>query len=498
MHAWKQHLARLAPARLARRCDRVPWHLPCCGVGIPRAVGFLWLAAIANWAPTSAGLPPDSVPPGLEPTGGGADLPAGLVATEQLVRAAAEAAQLTAAGHWPAAERKLGEILEQLPADHWQHAWLQIQLAQLQRVRSQADRGLPAPGAEGEPDLTAPAADRQDVWWQHLQPLADPLLAVLASQPENGFDSRAAARGLLQLVELADSPTARPQQLALLDRLMRQGCPSHCRAAALLRRGQLLLLDGDPDAARFDLQQLLEQPGLSAADALLGRYLLAESLYQVAAWDDAAEHWEWLVERGVAEPAAGWLQLARLRLAEWHVSRQRWGEAARLLEPLLGTEPLERLAMPLPAAVVAEALYLQARCLISQAELESARNYLRAAESQLTGTQVAQASRIGWLIGETYMLQSDYPAALSAYWEVLELDGGDPRWRAAAMLQASRCQQALGRPERAEQICRRLLEELPASPFAVEARRWLAELSETKATARLADDRYKEGREAIR
>jgi tetratricopeptide (TPR) repeat protein len=468
----------------------VGWHVCYLTHALLRVSVCVVLTTAACWAQPSSLGPPEAPRPATEPPVSGAGRAAVSVASEQLVRGAVEAAELTAAGQLPAAERKLLELLEQIPSDRWQAAWLQIQLAQLQRVGG--------PAKEAGPGDEPFASDPQRGSWRYLQPLAEPLLEVLANEPEGDAAARLAARGVLQLVELADSPTDRPEQLILLDRLMRQGCPVHCRAAALLRRGQLLLLEGDPDAARFDLQQLLEQPERSDAETLLGRYLLAESLYQVAAWDEAAEHWEWLLAHGKPEPAAGWQQMATLRLAEWHVSRQRWGEAAALLEPLVGAEPPGRLATPLPAAVAVEAFYLKARCLISQAELDSARAFLRAAESKLTAVQVAQASRIGWLIGETYMLQGDYPAALSAYWEVLELAGGDPRWRAAAMLQASRCQQALGRPDRAEQLCRRLLEELPASPFAVEARRWLAELSETKATARLADDRYKEGREAIR
>lgn len=431
-----------------------------------------WAQSSSSGSSSSSGGG-DSSAPSTEHPGSGAGSSSAALPYERLIRVATEAAQLTSAGELAAAEQKLVELLGHVPVDHWQHAWLRIQLAQLRQVGD-------------------PAA------WRQLQPLAESLLEVLASDADDRFAAHMAARAVLQLVDLVGSSDDRPAQLALLDRLIAQGCPDHCRAATLLRRGQLLLLEGDPDAARFDLQQLLELPGRSEAEMLLGRYLLAESLYQVAAWDEAAEHWRWLVEQGTLEPAAGWLQLAMLRLAEWQISRQRWSEAASLLESLLGDQPLESLAASLPTGVAAEALYLQARSLISQAELESARSYLRAAESQLTPAQITQASRIGWLIGETYLLQGDYASALSAYWEVLEQADGDPRWRAAAMLQASRCQQALGRPDRAEQLCRRLLEELPASPFTVEAQRWLAELGETKATARLADDRYKEGREAIR
>ncbi len=80
-----------------------------------------------------------------------------------------------------------------------------------------------------------------------------------------------------------------------------------------------------------------------------------------------------------------------------------------------------------------------------------------------------------WMIGESFMHQRDYRAALREYLKV-DILYCYPRWQAAALLQAGKCQEQLQQPGDAAATYQRLHREHPDTKFDQEAALRLAQL----------------------
>ena len=76
------------------------------------------------------------------------------------------------------------------------------------------------------------------------------------------------------------------------------------------------------------------------------------------------------------------------------------------------------------------------------------------------------------MIGETYFHQENYEAALREYLRV-EILYPYPRWQAAALLQAGKCQGSLDRWKDAVELYGRLIKAYPKTEFTEEAQRRL-------------------------
>jgi TolA-binding protein len=73
-----------------------------------------------------------------------------------------------------------------------------------------------------------------------------------------------------------------------------------------------------------------------------------------------------------------------------------------------------------------------------------------------------------WMIGETYFHQSNYAAAIRAYYRVDALYD-QPHWRAAALLQAAKCHELNDQWKAAHQLYAQLRNDYPKTTFADEA-----------------------------
>ena len=82
-----------------------------------------------------------------------------------------------------------------------------------------------------------------------------------------------------------------------------------------------------------------------------------------------------------------------------------------------------------------------------------------------------------WMIGETHFHQKDYQAAVAAYLRVHILFAY-PRWQAASLLQAGKCQELLREFDKARSLYEEALDELPESPFHAELRTRLSALQQ--------------------
>ena len=77
-----------------------------------------------------------------------------------------------------------------------------------------------------------------------------------------------------------------------------------------------------------------------------------------------------------------------------------------------------------------------------------------------------------WLLGESYFLQRQYEAALTAYDATLDCKAF-PHWQAAALLQSAKCCEQLARKEEAHARYERVVQEFSSTTFAAEAKRRL-------------------------
>ncbi|XZE52800.1 tetratricopeptide repeat protein [Planctomycetaceae bacterium SH139] len=119
---------------------------------------------------------------------------------------------------------------------------------------------------------------------------------------------------------------------------------------------------------------------------------------------------------------------------------------------------------------------LRAQWLIRDAQLEPARELLTQFLQQPEVDRQLKA-RAQWLIGETHFLQRDYAAAVDAYRVVESLDDSG-HWTAAALLQAGRGFEQLGRTREATICYTGLLTRFAGTPFAANASHRLAALGE--------------------
>ncbi len=116
--------------------------------------------------------------------------------------------------------------------------------------------------------------------------------------------------------------------------------------------------------------------------------------------------------------------------------------------------------------------YLIGRCLAADAKFAEARGSYEKVIHSTTGGKTETAAMAQWMIGETFMHQKEYAAALREYLKV-EILYAYPAWQAAALLQAAKCHEFLDQWAEADRLYSRLLEAYPTTEFKEEATRRL-------------------------
>jgi tetratricopeptide (TPR) repeat protein len=163
-----------------------------------------------------------------------------------------------------------------------------------------------------------------------------------------------------------------------------------------------------------------------------------------------------------------WLGVVPLRLAQIETQRQNWSAALEWAE--LATKDYPRYRR------THEVDYVRGRSLMSLGRFSDARDALQrvTVSDSASGSEVAAMAQ--WLIGETYFQQQEYELAIASYERTQECN--HPRWRAAALLQAAKCCEQLGRWTDAAQRYEQLLHDHADSRFVADAR---ARLEKTQA-----------------
>jgi TolA-binding protein len=232
---------------------------------------------------------------------------------------------------------------------------------------------------------------------------------------------------------------------------------------ALYLQGRLALARQKWDDAAAPLARLVHDfpQGPLAWSA---RYLTAEARYRQEDYAAAADAFTALdAEAAGGEPR--WRAMVRLRRAQSLAQLKDWNAALQLAETLAREYP--------DFDQQYEADYLIGRCLASQADFDAARAAYQRSIAGDAGRKTETAALAQWMIGESYFHQENYPAALREYLKV-EILYAYPRWQAAALLQAGKCQEQLEAWSAAAALYARLIKEYPQTEVHEEARRRLS------------------------
>jgi len=237
------------------------------------------------------------------------------------------------------------------------------------------------------------------------------------------------------------------------------------RNAADLLRGQVAVAEADWPAAQSVFESLAQR--VEGDDRLWVEFWWAESHYRQDQLDQAERVLAALASRAEKKTEA-WFAMVPLRRAQILAQRGRWAEARAMAESVAKNYPEFELQY--------EADFLIGRCLHAEARLDDARAAFARVTASPRGAKTETAAKAQWWIAETYFHQKNYEAALREYLR-LEILYDFPVWRAAALLQAGKCQMQLGAPAEAIALFERLLKNYPESPVAAEAKETLAKLS---------------------
>lgn len=270
-----------------------------------------------------------------------------------------------------------------------------------------------------------------------------------------------------------------------LDQAIELGSSPAWIAHALLARGQVQLKLGLPDSAIDDLSLALEHAASDLELATAIRFELGEALLQKQRWDEAKVHWEYLAQRYQDSEAhlPAWMARVWLHQAELQALRQQWQEAEVIVS---------RIQSQFPECDCRDDVdYFRARCLISKAQFDEARQLLDRIAREPMQRSAELAARARWMTGETFLMQRRYAEALKAYESVLET-GSSPYWQSAAWMQIGQCCELLRDVSAAREAYQTLVDKYAEGPFGIVAQQKLDSLGSSNAprpsTARTPND----------
>lgn len=163
-------------------------------------------------------------------------------------------------------------------------------------------------------------------------------------------------------------------------------------------------------------------------------------------------------KRDPASPPEAWIATARLRRVQALVALERWNDALKLAEAFrseFSDHPLS-----------AEIDYARGRALQQTARFDEARS---AYENVLKDRKLGElAAKAQFMIGETYFHQKNYKEALRALLKV-DILYDAPKWQAAALLEAGKAQELMGRYADAAETYDRLIAKFPKDESAARA-----------------------------
>ncbi|REK29952.1 MAG: tetratricopeptide repeat protein [Planctomycetota bacterium] len=231
------------------------------------------------------------------------------------------------------------------------------------------------------------------------------------------------------------------------------------RARALYILGQVAMSTRRWTELEVPLAKLIEEFPNSPL-RLPSEYWLAEAAYRRGEFDLARQRFATLAEK-IDDRDDTWLGMVPLRQAQIHAQKKEWAAAEQVARTIEATYPefTQRF----------EADYLIGRALAAQGKFNDARRAYEKVTSAAPdkGGRSETAAMAQWMIGESYLHQKDYDAAIRAYLRVPPLYAY-PRWQAAALLQAGKCHEYRTEWQQAVELYERVEQEFPNTMFAAE------------------------------
>jgi len=226
-----------------------------------------------------------------------------------------------------------------------------------------------------------------------------------------------------------------------------------CRWAGTQERWTMLALAADE----------LGPPSESSHRSITIDRILAEALMQTQRPSEAMPWWDWLIEERGARDFATLLRGAETAVAhgELEIATQRIAAANVVAGELAFNRELVRI--------------LSSELSIRRARFDEARETLTEIVRSPNPSPTLRP-RAQWLIGETYFLQQRYADAIDAYRRVDLMDTAG-QWAPAALLQAGKSFEKLGRSREAATCYTALLTRFRDWPHATVAQTRLATLS---------------------
>ena len=253
----------------------------------------------------------------------------------------------------------------------------------------------------------------------------------------------------------------------MIDKILaKSDLPDAIKTRSYFLAGKIAFANQDWHAVETAMQSFVDQA--SSDDAkLTAKYFIAEALFQQQKNTQASKLFNQLHENSASLPSQYqpwvWLRTASLQL-----SADNAVGAAKL-----AAEAKDRFSAFQSGY---EFDYLIARGLESEGLLNDARKQFEKVVASPTGGQTETAAHSQWRIGETFFHQEKYELAIAEYYKVDSLYAY-PKWRAAALIQAGKCQEHLTNPKNAAKLYRQLLDRYPTSEFAAEAKGRMAKLN---------------------
>ena len=199
----------------------------------------------------------------------------------------------------------------------------------------------------------------------------------------------------------------------------------------------------------------------------LSQFWWGEALFRQRRFGESIERLSEVLPR-TDDQAEPWVAMTHLRLAQALGHLDRWSEVLTI------AEPARRRFADFSQAY--ELDYLIGRALATEARFPQARAAYQQVIDSPTGKPTETAAMAQWMIGETYFHQEQYALAADAYHRTETLHRF-PQWQAAALLQAGKCYEHLGRPQDAIGVYRQLLKEHPHCTLVQQAEERLTKLS---------------------
>ena len=277
--------------------------------------------------------------------------------------------------------------------------------------------------------------------------------------PDSKYWPDAAYRLVQNYVQQKDYDEAMP----LMAKLINPDSPVEILSRVIFLQGQIAAEKNNWQTVTESMRTLVENTddvGLYAK----ANYWLAESLYRQDQFDEAGDLFQRLLEKinDLDHSLAPWIYL---RTSQCSCHAEDWSNALILAESAKDQFS--------DFEVAYEFDFIRGRALAAKAKLDDAITAFQRVVDSKNGRGTETAAIAQWRIGEAYFHQKDYASAIKAYYRVDSLFAY-PKWQAAALMQAGKCQEHLGNWKHAAKLYKQLITDLPNSELRAAAEERLA------------------------